>query len=146
MSHTADHAASSVVEKLDDSRHSAIPRQLSKSSLDLQESRVEVANGSSTYYWPYDRLDESPQVLEDVDLNTPDIYALTRNGKVFVTLLINANGYVDEVLVENDDSQPEMLNLRRILVERFQEARFTPGMLGGRAVAVSLPVTVNILP
>jgi hypothetical protein len=146
VSQVADDASSPIVDEVDSRQHLAVPRKSSKQYLEQPESSGEIADGSSTYYWPYDRLDELPQVLEDVDLNTPDIYALTRSGKVFVTLLINVNGYVDEVQVENEDSQPEMQNLRHMLIEHFQAAKFSPGKLGGREVAVSLPITVNILP
>lgn len=142
----AGDVASPIIDEVDSSQHLAISKQLPKPFPGLQEARGEGGNGPSAYYWPYDQLDELPQVLEDVDLNIPEIYASSRGGKVFVTLLINVNGYVDEVLVENDESHPGMLNLSRVLVERFQGARFAPGRRGGRSVAVSLPVTVNILP
>lgn len=97
-------------------------------------------------YWPMALLDTPPRPLQEIDLNTPELDAVAANGKIELTALVSARGRVDDVQFLSVDTASDTPLLRRLLAERFLGTRFSPGLLKGRAVAASVPITVVIEP
>lgn len=97
-------------------------------------------------YWPLELLDSPPQPLTDIDLDTPDVDAVATIGKVELTLLIDEGGLVEEVRFADTEQPSGDSQLNVILAERFRSARFSPGKLKGRPVAIAMPITVVVEP
>lgn len=101
------------------------------------------ANPQSTAdqdYLPAERLTRLPEPAEHIDPNLATINDIPFAGQIQLTVLIDANGMVADVItsVESNDA--------RILAERiaahFKDARFIPGEIDGKAVKSRLQITV----
>lgn len=106
----------------------------------------EAGASAMPHYWPLNLLDKRPRPLYDIDLNTPELDAVAEDGKVELTALVDAEGHVDDVEISRVAMASDPPLLRRLLAERFRNARFSPGEVKGRAVATAIPITVVIEP
>jgi hypothetical protein len=86
------------------------------------------------------RLTSLPTPLADIDLNTSSINSGSFAGKTELTLLIGANGIVDEVITASEPEEARAF-LEQVAV-RFKNTRFKPGEIDGRAVKSRLQVTI----
>ena len=86
------------------------------------------------------QLTRLPQLLSSIDLNVPSMNESTYHGKISLRILINADGTVDEVLTSIDTEQARDFADR--VATQFQNARFKPGEVRGRAVKSQLQITV----
>lgn len=92
------------------------------------------------HYFPAGDLDRKPEAIGEVPLAYPaELPAVTRS-RVVLSLLIDEQGRVDQVLVENTDAPGEF---EQLASHAFAGARFRPGMRAGEAVKSRLRVEVT---
>ncbi|MCC6472775.1 MAG: energy transducer TonB [Burkholderiales bacterium] len=89
-------------------------------------------------YYPASALERSPVALHTPPLPEPPASAA---GRVSLRLLINAEGGVDQALV--DESVPPGM-FERWASLAFRKARFTPGLRAGEPVASQLRIEIVI--
>lgn len=91
-------------------------------------------------FLPATGLTQSPRPLDEITLDTPEIENVAVPGLVELTIRVEADGRVVEVLANvSDDGSQEYV---RLLKERFSSARFSPGFLNGHAVPSELHINV----
>lgn len=86
------------------------------------------------------RLTKLPSPLTEIDLNVAEISELAYAGQTSLTILINADGTVADVIsgVEAENAR----NFAQRVAARFRSARFMPGEIDGMAVRSQLQITV----
>lgn len=111
-----------------------------------EDKAIPANSGGASIYWPMDLLDDLPQVVLDVDLETPEILAQLSGGRVRATLFINSQGKVDSLGIEAQLSPDNAERLQSLLTEQFAKALFIPAKVKGRPVAAAIPITVGVRP
>lgn len=91
-------------------------------------------------YWAPGELDAHPRSLESVDPALPAEADAVASGKIRLLLFIDAEGHVRRVLVESSDLRPVFAEAA---AEAFRRTRFSPGKVGGQAVASWMRVEVS---
>lgn len=86
------------------------------------------------------RLTRLPSPLYDIDLNVPEISASGFRGEARLTLRIDADGSVADVI--SSDEPPALNEFTERVAARFRSARFVPGEIDGRPVKSQLQITV----
>lgn len=91
-------------------------------------------------YFPAGRLTRLPVPLVDIDLDIPEIKEAAFSGQMELSVLIDENGIVIDVLgaIETD----MVRTFSDLVTERFKNARFVPGEIDGKAVKSQLQITV----
>lgn len=122
------------------------PGTATRSGSSIETSKIAMrmeANPQSAAdqgYLPAERLTRLPEPAEHIDPSLATITDIPFAGQIQLTVLIDANGMVADVItsVESNDA--------RILAERiaahFKDARFIPGEIDGKAVKSRLQITV----
>jgi protein TonB len=87
-------------------------------------------------------LDSSPELLSSVTLEYP-MNANNREGLVTLAITVGGDGRVDEVRVVK--AIPAGF-FEAAAIAGFQNARFTPGMLGGVGVKSRMVIEVEFMP
>lgn len=100
----------------------------------------ETPRTPSSGYMPSGRLTRAPHALTDIDLNADDISHTGFAGEVVLTLLIEPDGSVADVLVPTDDA--DAAAFAELVAARFRSARFSPGEIDGRPVRSELRIKV----
>lgn len=112
--------------------------------LDRDSAKSEESNSfdpaEALPYLPAGRLTRPPVLLSDIDLNVAEITELAHPGRIELTILIDANGLIADVLpsVENADMR---LFADRVAA-RLSSVRFLPGELEGNPVKSQLKIIV----
>lgn len=86
------------------------------------------------------RLTRLPSPLGDIDLDVAEISGLGYAGQARLTILINADGSVVDVLGESDAGDAHEFVKR--VAARFRSTRFMPGEIDGVAVNSQMQITV----
>lgn len=86
------------------------------------------------------RLTKLAAPLSDIDLNVPDISASGFRGEANLTLLIDTDGSVADVI--GGEGLPGQDDFARHVAARFRSALFMPGEIDGKPVKSQLPITV----
>lgn len=86
------------------------------------------------------RLTRVPAPASEIDLNVAEISSLGYSGRTNLTILINADGTVADVVSgPEEQGAPEFVER---VAARFKGARFIPGEIDGVAVKSRLKITV----
>lgn len=99
-----------------------------------------LADATSPNYMPTGLLTRLPRPVTQIELNTAAINAVAIAGEIKLTILINVNGTVDDVIASVKDENAREFADR--VAERFKEARFIPGEINGKAVKSELHISV----
>lgn len=91
-------------------------------------------------YVPVGRLTRPPVLLSDIDLNVADISELGLTGQLELTLFIDSNGSVVDVITSTKMKDARLFAER--VVRRFKSTRFRPGEIDGKAVNSKLEIMV----
>jgi len=86
------------------------------------------------------QLTRLPAPAHHIDLNIADITLLPYEGKVDLTIFIDAAGMVARVAHAGEGSDAEVF--AELVAERFRKARFVPGEIDGRPVPSQVRITV----
>lgn len=107
------------------------------------ESPNEVAVGQAAQgdYLPTTLLDVEPVVIQDIPSDPPELLGRTETGTIILTLLIGANGAVDDAVVESSDLPDIFAQVAR---RDFLGMRFNPGVRNGQAVPSTMRVEMTI--
>lgn len=120
------------------------PMEMHDSAANIKKSGEQAKpltdNALSGNYFPAGSLTRLPEPITDIDLNTTAIDEVAVAGKAELTLLIDSDGTVADVLeaVEGEDASV----FSGLIAQRFRNARFTPGEINGKAVKAALKITV----
>lgn len=123
-----------------------IPQPVTINTGDGQAAEVNTEIGPSDSvplpesYIPASKLSRRPQVLVHVELENEAIRSERHGGIVRARLLINRQGTVDKVVID-DSNLPTIYD--QAVVEGFLQARFRPGELEGSTVASELPIEIE---
>lgn len=93
-------------------------------------------------YFPAGRLTRLPAPRGDIDLNVPAINDIAYAGQIELSVLIDDNGIVADVLTSMETESESMHLFADRVAERFKSARFIPGEINGKAVKSRLQITV----
>jgi len=85
-------------------------------------------------------LTRLPAPITDIDLNVPGINDSDVTGKVELTVLIDRNGNVTDVIPVVEMESARVFAER--VAQRFRMAQFKPGEIDGKAVNAQLRITV----
>jgi len=125
---------------------SALPNSFSTETVKPSEkNHVAPSPTMASPYVPASQLDIKPQVIRDIDPDLLENFRGVQAQWLYLTLLINEYGDVDQVIVESflfTHDLPE--RLLTDLKQRFLEARFTPGRLQNQAVRTQLRIRVHL--
>lgn len=106
---------------------------------------VQVDSGPTTAlvdtYLPTSRLDEKPEIIDDVPIDPPTLRAYPKGGKVVLTLWIGEKGTVDKIETERSDLAAEVVTEIRT---NFYRARFRPGVASGIATKSRMRIEVSV--
>lgn len=91
-------------------------------------------------YLPSGRLTRLPVPLDDIDLNVTAIDEVALEGVIELTILVEADGTVTHVSTMVDHDSVRQYADR--VAARFQNARFSPGEIDGKAVRSKVQITV----
>jgi len=91
-------------------------------------------------YVPVGRLTRPPVLLTDIDLNVADISEVGITGQLELTLFIDANGSVADVITSTKMEDARLFAER--VVRRFKSSRFKPGEIDGKVVNSRLEIMV----
>ncbi|HPP47160.1 MAG TPA: TonB family protein [Accumulibacter sp.] len=107
----------------------------------LQENSADPAETAARRagYLTGAELDKKPGLLSAIDIEYPES-AGGQTGRVVLQLFIDELGYVKETIVVQ--AVPPGF-FEQAAISAFSRARFSPGMLGGRAVKSLLPVEID---
>ena len=94
-------------------------------------------------YLPTTLLDVQPVVIQDIPSDPPELLGRTETGTIILTLLIGANGAVDDAVVESSDLPDIFAQVAR---RDFLGMRFNPGVRNGQAVPSTMRVEMTIGP
>ena len=94
-------------------------------------------------YLPTTALDVEPVVIQDIPSDPPELLGRTETGTIILTLLIGANGAVDDAVVESSDLPDIFAQVAR---RDFLGMRFNPGVRNGQAVPSTMRVEMTIGP
>ena len=94
-------------------------------------------------YLPMTLLDVQPVVIQDIPSDPPELLGRTETGTIILTLLIGANGAVDDAVVESSDLPDIFAQVAR---RDFLGMRFNPGVRNGQAVPSTMRVEMTIGP
>lgn len=92
---------------------------------------------STLYYVPASELTRLPYPIEEIDLEQGISEQLTNVGQFNLTILIEENGMVMDVIAMGESAE----FIERIK-DRFRAAHFMPGEINGKAVKSLIQVTV----
>jgi len=92
------------------------------------------------HYFPVRDLDRKPEVIGEVPLAYPVELPVVTRSRVVLNLLIDEQGKVDKVMVENTETPGEF---EQLASRAFASARFRPGMREGEAVKSRLRIEVT---
>ena len=92
-------------------------------------------------YLPTTLLDVQPVVIQDLPSDPPELLGRTETGTIILTLLIGANGAVDDAVVESSDLPDIFAQVAR---RDFLGMRFNPGVRNGQAVPSTMRVEMTI--
>ncbi|GAB3549351.1 hypothetical protein GCM10027343_30940 [Noviherbaspirillum agri] len=95
---------------------------------------------ASNDYLASGKLTQQPSPLAPIDLNVADVSGIAFSGTVDLTILIDVDGTVVDVIPSTDAEEAREFTER--VVERFKSARFRPGEINGRPVQSQVRVTV----
>jgi len=101
--------------------------------------QVSEKQSFSGYFLP-DRLTRLPTPLTDIDLNATEIDEVALEGEIELTLLIDADGTVTDILTSVDQDNARIFADR--VAARFQNARYSPGEINGTAVRSQLRIKI----
>ena len=91
-------------------------------------------------YYSTSQLSQPPIPLNEVALDDPAVAPVIASGKMVMTLWINAQGEVENAVVDETEL-PGLFT--RPTVEAFKRLRFRPGELGGRSVGSIMKIEVT---
>ena len=94
-------------------------------------------------YLPTALLDVEPLVIQDIPSDPPELLGRTETGTIILTLLIGANGAVDDAVVESSDLPDIFAQVAR---RDFLGMRFNPGVRNGQPVPSTMRVEMTIGP
>ncbi|MBC3870493.1 energy transducer TonB [Undibacterium oligocarboniphilum] len=121
-----------------------VPAETHDSSVNIKNSneqaKLQTENVLSENYFPAGSLTRLPEPVTDIDLNIPAIDEVAVAGKTELTLLIDSDGTVVNVL-ESGENEDEWA-FSRLIAQHFRNARFIPGEINGKAVKSALKITV----
>ncbi|MDB5762388.1 MAG: hypothetical protein JWQ21_1383 [Herminiimonas sp.] len=106
----------------------------------LQSTERDSALLPNQDYLPLGRLTRLPVPVADIDLNVAEISDVALPGTIELTVLINADGTVADVVMPIKNERTRVFADR--VAERFKSARFIPGEMDGRAIKSRLEITV----
>jgi hypothetical protein len=95
---------------------------------------------TAPYYYRTSELDKVPAVQQDVLDSLPVALPGEKPVKTVLRLLINDQGDIDEILVENSQLP---LQATKLLVEKFSRMKFEPGKIAGAPVRSQLTIEVE---
>ena len=117
------------------------PAELPLTTPEVQPPETrDLVNATSQNYVPTGLLTRLPRPVTHIDLNTAAINEVAIAGEIKLTILINVNGAVDEVIASAEDENTREFADR--VAERFKYARFMPGEINGKAVKSELRISV----
>jgi TonB family protein len=91
-------------------------------------------------YFTAGELTRLPAPATSIDLDVPEVKEVADAGSVQLTILINADGTVADVL--NKDKSGATSEFSERVMEIFRRARFVPGEVNGKAVKALLEINV----
>lgn len=94
------------------------------------------------YYGPRE-VEVRARPVREIDLEPPEVRNFPGQGKLVLLLWINESGTVDRVDI---DSSEVAEALRKIIVDQFRQAAFTPAQLDGKAVKSRMKIEVVVGP
>jgi hypothetical protein len=95
---------------------------------------------SGVEFYPTNVLTVRPQPLNEVELDTDETATVAAFGKMRLSLWINEQGEVVDLLVEHND-MPELF--LRVAEKAFRNLKFSPGELNGTKVGALMRVEVG---
>ena len=119
---------------------SAAPEPTEPAPLEALPTPALLALAEAHYFWPGELGDRPLLVIDTAPnqvLSVPDIFPLP----VIVHLLINEQGGVDKVLLEESFlSEPA----KRFVIDSFAKTRFAPGRIADKPVKSRLMIEVRL--
>lgn len=117
------------------------PEHTPPTTVDTDPERPAAADDpDSTVYLPTDLLEVGPVVIEDIPGDPPELQGRSESGTMVLTLLINANGTVDQVIVESSDLPDIFAEVAR---RDFLTTRFSPGVRNGLPVPTEMRIELS---
>lgn len=92
-------------------------------------------------YLPASRLDERPEVIDDIPIDPPSLRSHPEGGRAVLVLWVGEAGTVDKIDEEYSNLAPAIAAEIRT---NFYRARFRPGVIGGMATKSRMRVEVNV--
>lgn len=91
-------------------------------------------------YFPVDRLTRRPFPLSHIDLNVSVIDEVAHEGAIELTIMVEVDGTVSNVLTSVDHDSASLYTER--IAARFRSALFSPGEIDGKPVKSKVQITV----
>jgi hypothetical protein len=105
-----------------------------------QEPTTQQQEAVPSGYLSAGRLTRAPRPVTDIDLNDPALNNLAFTGELELTLLIDVDGTVANVVIPVQSGSGE--NFANHIAERFRHARFSPGEIDGKRVRSEMKIKV----
>jgi TonB family protein len=91
-------------------------------------------------YFTPDQLTRAPQPFADVELDPPQLREILAAGRMILSLWIDENGAVRDVVVEDSNMDKAF---ERVAVTAFSKAQFVPGERFGRPVRTVVRIEIT---
>jgi hypothetical protein len=94
------------------------------------------------YHEPHE-ISQRAEILEEIDLNLPEISAFHGAGQAVMTIYVNETGGVDRIEIEDSNIDSILANA---LAQQFARGIFQPAKIGGAAVKSRVKIEVLVRP
>lgn len=111
-----------------------------RSKADIPEQKNEEPALSFQDYSTAGTLTRLPSPITNIDLDVADVKEVAVPGSVRLTLFIDADGMVTQVISASEDDALHAFSTH--VAEIFKRARFTPGEVNGMAVKAQLEIEI----
>lgn len=101
----------------------------------------EVIVPPEPYYFPTDQLSEKPQVAQDIPPELATALSGSSPRAAILRLLINENGEIDQVIIEESNFSEEEKNR---IIEACKKMKFKPGKLDEMPVNTEMRIELTI--
>lgn len=118
---------------------SLVPVSADDASLASAATRLHIVVPPKPYYFHLSELTEQPEVLVDIDSDLGAIAQITQSQLAILNLLIDEEGEIDEVVMEDSLMSAAV---QQLLKDAFLKTKFTPGKVAGLAVKSQLRIEV----
>ncbi|HYN53844.1 MAG TPA: energy transducer TonB [Methylotenera sp.] len=120
------------------------PMEVSNDLKNTTDNEINSVNTSLNFpepkYYTITELDESPAILENINLNPPELVNYPQGGKLTVRLWIDIDGSVVKVELVKSELPEEFV---KSALASFLETKFSPGLKANAAVRSVVKIVVQ---